>query len=216
MRKICLAGLSAVLFSAGALAEKPSKADVAALAYTPEVAASILDIDDDPFKKVITVSSKPFYVPKGSSDQFLRAFIDRKTGDAQYQLYVTRTYGGSGWRFYRSITAIGPDGPVELKSDRIGSDVDCSRYGCSYYEVIVGDVDASLLKAVSQGATAGTGDRWLWKLFSQYSNTFDGDEAGLYKTEVAGLLLGVEAIQRRIKAGDLTSGQQPVLGTVQR
>lgn len=187
---------SVCLFSAVPAAnaqEQLTEGELGAIALSPAEIADRLDVTDDPFAVSIKISSEPFYMAKKArGDEFLRAFVNRKTGATTYQVYFWRGFAGRTWRFYDRITALGADGPVPLQSTRVESDVQCRTYGCSYVEGLIGEVDESELRWAAKDAAAGVDGRWKFKVFGR--NT-DGEEAWLLKTEVAGFLQGVDKVK---------------------
>lgn len=109
-----------------------------------------------------------------SESSFLRAFIDKKTHIANVQIYHIANYGGDGWNFFYKATYEGRDGLKEVEVSRIGSDVDCQRYGCYYTEDVGIPVSLDDLEAVAKAydpANPLTGLRY--RLFGKSGQTVD-------------------------------------------
>jgi hypothetical protein len=128
------------------------------------------------------------------SDVFLRAFVDKRTGEVEYQLYASVSTKGD-WQFYDRINYQAPDQTVqEGKLIRVGSDVDCGavRYGgrCRVYEDAIFVVSESLLRALAGLYAPGRAVAWQFKLKGKY---IDGDYLnGISPAEAAGLLAVVD------------------------
>lgn len=194
--------LIAVLFApASAKERKMSKAEIAAIALSPEQVASMIKVVDDPLNTVIRVDSSPVYQEKAgllkvvNQDKFLRAFINRKTGATSIQIYMWATHGG-GWQFWKRGVGESADGPVELSGTRIDGDVNSYRYGCIYTETVALDMPEALLRWAAQGAKGGVDASWRFKI---YGNSVEGIESLLMKTEAAGFLVALDRVRATLQ-----------------
>jgi hypothetical protein len=95
---------------------------------------------------VTQIKAKGWLVSSTTENEFLRAWINRKTGAVDAQIYQRTSYGGEGWSFYNRATYMAPDGLKEAEVVKIGSDVNCSRYGCTHYEDIGITIDFATLE----------------------------------------------------------------------
>jgi hypothetical protein len=121
-------------------------------------------------------------------DNFLRGFVDKKTGNTTIQLYQIIYYQGSGWNFYQTVNFETPTGPESRPATVIKRDVDCtgSRYsGCTYTEHVAFDVDERLLRTIAQRYQPGAMVGWKFK-FSAKSGSDYND--GMLGAEIAGFL----------------------------
>lgn len=118
--------------------------------------------------------SKGLLSSSSTESNFLRAFIDRKTHVVTAQIYHIANYGGSGWRFFERASFESPAGLQEVSTDRIGSDVDCQRYGCYYTEDIGISVPFAVLEA---GAVkydpANPMSSFRYRIFAKSGDTID-------------------------------------------
>ncbi len=164
---------------------KESKSDAALrqqLERSPASLESLVKVKGDSLDPSYTISTSgvSVFVSKGwlasttIENSFLRAFVDKKTGAVTAQVYHSARYGGNGWNHFRRASYEGADGLVETSADRVGSDVSCARYGCTYYEDIVFDVPWSTFEALASKydpANPMTGMKY--RLFGQSGNNFD-------------------------------------------
>lgn len=98
-------------------------------------------------KDVTALVSKGLLASTTRETSFLRAYIDRKTGRVSVQVYHYVVSGGRTAPRVHRATYDTPEGLKEVEADRVGFDVSCSRYGCTYYEDVVFPVDYELLRA---------------------------------------------------------------------
>jgi hypothetical protein len=152
-------------------------------------------LKDDPLDTTAIVSTQPGFEEKRGllklvwNDNFLRAFIDKKTGATQFQVYQYISYGGS-WRFYHTANYEAPNGPESQPVTVIDRSVDsCSTYGCSFTEHIGFDVPEALLRWVAARYTAQPGSIWRFKIGSKAGGDW---QDGMATAEVAGLLAAVD------------------------
>lgn len=156
-------------------------------------------VKDDSLDVTATVSSQNGYQTKKGllgvvwEDNFLRAFIDKRSGQTTYQLYQMIKYNSPSWRFYQQINYETPSGPVSKPVTIISRDVvSCAnaRYsGCLYAEHMAIELDESLLRTISKTANAGHPVAWRFKFIAKNAPDF---QEGLLPAEVAGFLKRVD------------------------
>lgn len=200
VRKAVIAlGFVALTFSGSPLlAEKLSKADRAAIAASAEDVAKKVTIKNDPLDTSIVLSTENFKRDKVNfigtgADKFLRASIDKTTGETIYQVYFWSQYISSSWAFMDGMTYETPSGPASAEVRRLASDVNCSSsayVGCTYLEHIAADIPEDILRNVSNGATAGSDVQWKFRISGKSIESFT---TGLLTTEIAGLIIAVDA-----------------------
>jgi hypothetical protein len=127
-------------------------------------------------------------------NSFLRGFINRKTGKVATEVYHVATYTGRGWHHFNRASFEGPNGLVEAPIVRLGSDVSCGRYSCTYQEDVSFPVDFEVLKAAAAAYDPANPRLGLkYRLFGQSgTNT---DEA-IPINEIAAFVAVMERQQR--------------------
>lgn len=182
--------IALALHAAPSLAqEKVSKQELVAMRSTPEQVAQMVEVrgDRDQLEPTVWVSTQPFLKRKIGDDKFLRANIDKLTGDVFYQLYLSGSAPQS-LRLDRMTYLV--DGELQsAKVDRIYFDVSCQRYGCTHFEDYVVTIPRDHMEALSKGE----GDlSWRARLFGQ---TTEGIDIMFLRNETAGLLLAVDRLR---------------------
>lgn len=167
IRIICLLLTSVVMLS-GCLTGPTKLED--ALALDINHFKSTMNIKDDEFEPIVVFSTlKGLQGKQGllgvvGTDEFLRGFLDKRTGQKSYQVYVNFRHRAGQWLFPYQANYGRP--LMTTKVDRIGSDVDCtgSRYsGCSYRETIVFSVPEKEFRRVQENATPADFKTKAWK-----------------------------------------------------
>jgi hypothetical protein len=129
------------------------------------------------------------------NDSFLRAFVDKKTGKATYQLYQVLTYRASGWRLYQIANFETPAGPQSKRVTLIGKTMACPRPRsgeCSYSEQLVMEVDEALLRAIVENSKDAPGANWKFKFKAKSGDEFAD---AMSTAEIAGFLARVGEYQ---------------------
>jgi len=166
---------------------------------TPEHFRDTATLKDDPLDTTAIITTEPGWKEtKGLlkvvwNDEFLRVFVDKRTGAATFQVYTYVAYFAPGWHFYQTANYATPSGPTEVPVDVIDRhviDCDAQAGGCDYSESVGFDVTEPFLKAIAATYSPGAGNPWLFKL-----NAKSGDEYkdGLMPAEIAGCLMAVDA-----------------------
>lgn len=165
-----------------------------ALSLTKEHFKNTAMVKDDSLDTVATITTVNGFQEKRGllgivwDDNFLRAFIDKKTGKTSFQLYQVIYYQGSGWNFYQTVNFETPSGPQSKPVTVISRDVDCtgSRYsGCTYVEHVAFDVDESLLRTIAVNYSPGQRAGWKFKFTAKSGKDYND---GMLPAEIAGLL----------------------------
>lgn len=175
---------------------RAQKAEAVLIAKSPTEIAQLLEIDGaDVLDLSITISTQPVYRVKYADDHFLRAIIYKDSGRTVFQVYRLMSYS-TDTKAIDSATYETPDGPVEVEADTLRSEITaCSSRGrCGHRDDVVFDVPEALLRRLSAGATGGTTDSWRYKLAGRFGPE---EAATILKTEIAGLLIGVDAVRKR-------------------
>ena len=169
----------------------------ALIAMTPEDHLKKVAIDDDAMEVVATLDTSGSFQEKHGllrivwSDIFLRAFIDKTTGTATYQVYFQFKGQPSAWPRLNTANYEKAGGLESASLQQIGSDVSCSGYmGCTYTEVVVFEVGEDLLRDIASRYKPN--DPNAWRIRFKGQSGLDVDE-GLVAGEVAGLLMAVDA-----------------------
>jgi len=102
---------------------------------------------NDSFEDQIKVStfnySRPFMGVVNPSDHFFRGYIDKKTKAATYQLYTI--INSVDWVYWDEARVLVNGDLKKIGATRVGSDVQCSQYGCAHYEDVLVVLDRNLL-----------------------------------------------------------------------
>lgn len=177
----------------------PTDKQVAILqSMTPQEVARGVTVRDDDLETAATLTSEAAYQTNGRfndrvrSDNFLRAFIDKKTGEARFQVYQEITYGVA-YRNFQTVSYSTTDGPSNSDLEVISHDMPCN-YGVCFYKDIVGfTVDEQVLRAVAAGYKAGNSPYWRFRFHAQ--NGLDWNDR-MMPAEVAGMLAAVDTYRQ--------------------
>ncbi len=152
-----------------------------------------VDVQDDDLDTVATVTTvrglqeKHGLVGVVRDDNFIRAFIDKKTGTTTYQIYQIIYYTGQNWNFFNQVNYETPNGPVAQPVDDISRDVNCSgsRFGgCTYVEHIAFTLDPELIALIAANYAPGQRNVWRFKYKAKSGQQYPD---GMLPAEVAGL-----------------------------
>lgn len=173
---------------------KPSEQERYAMAMTAEQASRSVEIKGrfDPLEPTVWISTEPFIKTKYDTDTFLRAAIDKASGEITYQLYIAGRFQQS-MRFNRLTYLV--DGTLQTgKAEQVYFDVNCDRYGCSHYEDYIINLSRAHLEALAEQGPLPT---WRARLYGQ---TVQGTDLVILRNETGGLLQATDRIVARIKA----------------
>lgn len=194
MRKAIMA--LALLGAVPAFAQqKPTKQQERLLAMTPSDFASKVSIADDDMELVATLSTENGFQEKHGlvgvvwNDTFMRAFIDKKTGVAKFQLVERISYVASTWRFYNFVNYEAHGGLASTELTKIGSNVDCVMSnimgGCTYTELVGFDISEWLADRIASYYAPSQMVGWKYKFKAQAGQDFSD---AMTPAEVAGLV----------------------------
>jgi hypothetical protein len=136
---------------------------------TPSNIADGVKLEDDgmeAFAKMSTLNTFAFkagWADRVEADNFFRAFIDRKTGKATYQLYQTIIYTDE-YRIYDAANVLMPSGLVTKDLRKLGSEIIYCGAGltCRREETIAIDLDDDEMQMLQRSTQ--------WRLFAFASN----------------------------------------------
>jgi hypothetical protein len=187
--------LSSLTFTLPVTAQgKLSEQERYAMAMTAEQASRSVEIKGrfDPLEPTVWLSTEPFIKTKYDTDTFLRAAIDKASGEITYQLYVAGRFQQS-MRFNRLTYLI--NGTLQTgKAQQVNFDVSCDRYGCTHYEDYVITLSRDDLEALANKAPLPS---WKARLYGQ---TVQGTDLTILRNETAGLLEATDRIVAKMKA----------------
>lgn len=163
---------------------------------TPLHFAQTSAVHDDDLETTAVITTQPGYRDRGGftdrvrSDNFLRAFIDKRTRSVRFQVYQTLTYSGS-WRQFRSVNYATSKGPVSAPVDELAHDIEgCYSGLCSFTDTLGFDVPESTLRALADQYVTGKSPFWRFRF--QAKNGVNWEDRML-PAEAAGLLMKVDA-----------------------
>jgi hypothetical protein len=190
------------------LAQKLTKQQRQFLALTPADFERTMTVKDDALDTVARFSTENGYQEKhgllglASFDNFLRAWVDKKSGETTFQLYEWISYGGD-WRFYDRINYETPDGPDSKAVTVIDRSVNgCSQFGCSFTEHLGFEVSEMLLRKIAASYDPVTPKAWHFKFNSKAGVEF---QDGVNAAEIVAILSAVDryrAAHRYTKASE--------------
>ncbi|MEZ5656373.1 MAG: hypothetical protein R3E04_10930 [Sphingobium sp.] len=149
-------------------------------ALTLEDAVKAIIISDDPFEPAITFSSEEVFAsPRSLSENVLgescfRAFVDRETGKARFQLYQTISYV-EDWRRFDQVNIMMPDGLRTMPLTRIDDELrDC--YAVNFYgreETVGFDLSEADMEAIAAIKPGPDGDPAILRFRFKSPTSFD-------------------------------------------
>lgn len=196
--------LSALAFAlavaAPAIAEsRADKAVKVALALTPEHFRTTANVSDDSLDTTATISTEPGFQEKRgmlnevSDDNFLRAFINKKSGATEFQIYQRITYDGAS-RYYQQVNYETPDGPKEVAVTIIAHNViGCGRYGCTQEESFGFSVPEALLRTIASSYRPGVVTPWRFRYKAEAAEDW---QDGMLPAEIVGMLQRVDQYKK--------------------
>lgn len=131
-----------------------------------------------------------------SEDDFFRAFVDKKTGKATYQLYWINRYRDSGWRYYNRINYNSPEGVKSVAAEVIYRNVDCTGVGstykqCMYEEHLGVTLNDGFMRWLAVGYSPN--DKAVVLKYKVSSKSGEEQGESILAAEAAGLLDRVDA-----------------------
>lgn len=178
------------------------------LALTPEhFKSTAIVVDDDLGGTALVTTKSGFQRRQGVlrmvyDDNFLRAIIDKKTGDVTYQVYQSIYYQASDWRFYRKANYETPDGTesVDAKYLRppLAHNFDCPDHTssvCAYNEHVGFSVDRELLESIASMYEPSKSVKWRFTFIPRVGDDFHD---GLLVAEIVGFLQAVDSYKESV------------------
>ena len=167
------------------------------LALTKDDFTSRITLKDDSLETEATLSTlKGWQHKEGllsvvNSDQFFRAFVDKKTGATRFQAYHYVTYTAPRFARFFLVNFDAQGGPEQKELDVLGRiKTTCSRYaGCSRTEHVAFIVDEALLRAISAKYDPSIPGLWRYRLKAK--SGVERDE-GFSLAEVAAVVQAVD------------------------
>lgn len=176
--------------------KQKEKRKVAELALTAERVADLVSVNDDPMNLEVSMSTSLAFISNGAftdrvrSDNFFRAFIDRKTGEAKYQLYQEIVYAGAMRRFDHANVMM-PDGLRSWDLTVIAREVGSCQYGiCVDTETVAIKLAEADMLAIA-GLQSSSPQALLAVRYKSHTGLDWNDE--IAPAEATGLLMAVDA-----------------------
>lgn len=127
------------------------------------------------------------------SDVFLRAYVNKKSGKTDYQVYFATVTQGNSWPSFNEVNYQMRDDVESTELKKVGSNVDCAlaRYGgCKYYEDVLFIPSREMLDFVAATYVQDAAIAWKMRLKGQSGQTMD---MFVTPAEVKGLLMAVDS-----------------------
>jgi hypothetical protein len=196
--------LCLIAFAVSACAANSQRAQAErALELTPDHFRLTASVKDDALDTIATLTTVNGFQQKHGllgvvwDDNFVRAFIDKKTGKTAFQLYQVIRYTGRRWHFYQSVNYETPSGPLSRELTVINRDVDCTSTlggGCTYAEHVAFDVEESLLRRIAASYGPGKPVAWKFKFLARSGGEL---HTLLLPAEARGAISAVDAYRAR-------------------
>ena len=203
MLRIGAALLAMATVTVGCATPTPAqRAEVLVHQLTPELFRRTILIEDDALDVEAMISTERGHTDRRGllniawDDNFLRAYVDKRTGETRIQVYQFIMYEGN-WRFYNRVNYETPTGPVQDELRIVARDVgSCDgRSGvCTHIESFVFDVDEGLLRTIAERYQPGQMAAWRFKFGAQRHQDWQG---GLLPAEIVGFLAALDAYRER-------------------
>jgi hypothetical protein len=175
--------------------EPTEKQMMALQALNPEIIAQGVAIADDDLEPTATISTVNAYQSRGGftdkvrADNYLRAFIDKRTGATRYQLYQTVRYMGPDRAFQLASYAT-PSGPVPSDLRELGHNVvSCAGTICVRDDTLAFELSRPTLALIASQYVAGSSPPWRFRFKGQTGMDW---EDRMMPAEVKALLLAVD------------------------
>ena len=169
------------------------------IAFTPEHFRDTAQVVDDTLETTAIISTEQgrheigdIFTDGWKCKSFLRAFVDKRSGAATYQLYVEIRYLGDR-RAYNTINYFTPQGVRSSSLVRIARDKGpCPRSGdCQHTEDVGLNMPEDMLRQIAATYAPNTRNGWLFKLKGKIGGT-DVEDV-IMPSEAAGMLMAVQA-----------------------
>src|SRR4051794_23249521 len=130
----------------------PSKDEQRFDAMTPDSAAAAVTVHE--LEAATAFDTKQVFQIKSGllgfvwNDNYIRAFVDKKTGYTFYQIVETVNYEGSAWRFYSQVSYQTSQGMQTFPLTKLEHDTSCTRT-CILNETVAFDLSDKLAHAIA-------------------------------------------------------------------
>lgn len=201
MKNLAIGAALAFTLAAPSVSEdttpKISKQMKKLLAMTPDQFARCSKLSDDSLDMIATITTEPCFKDSRGlikvvwNDNFVRAYVDKKTGTATYQIYQFMTYDQKP-RLYHTAYYETSSGPRSVPVIEISSDIgSCGGpYGdCTFVEHIAFPVDEPLLRDIARKWQPGVGAGWRFMFSAPPAQDW---QDGMSVAEIAGILQAVD------------------------
>lgn len=165
-------------------------------ALTPQSVLESITIEDDELERIATITTENAWSSKGKftdrvrSDNLLRAFVNKTTGNVIYQLYQSVSYNNE-WRNFQTANYSTSQGLAAADLVTIDKEVVACYSMCSYREVVGFDLPTEVVEEIAAQYSPGNSPLWRYRL---KGNGLDWEDR-IAPAEAAGLLMAVEAYQ---------------------
>lgn len=164
---------------------------------TPAQFEAAADLRDDGLETVATITTRNGWQQHDglfgivNTDAFFRAFIDKKSGAARFQVYHAMHYIARHRDSFETVNYETPRGPATGPLTVIYRTRDgCRRAeGCPFDEVVGFDVEEALLRNLAARYVPGEAAAWRYRLKAHSGVTRDD---GFVAAEIAGMLAAVD------------------------
>jgi hypothetical protein len=169
------------------------------ISFTPEHFRDTAQIVDDHLETTAIISTEQGRHEIGDMvtdgwkcKSFLRAFVNKRSGAATYQLYVVIRYFGDR-RGFSTINYFTPKGVQSSSLVKIARDKgSCPKSDeCVHKEIVGFDMSESMVRQIAATYAPNARNGWLFKLKGRIIGADQEDV--IMPSEAAGLLLAVQA-----------------------
>lgn len=195
------------LFTASAVAKETSRERQIREIFerSPDDIMPLIQVSGDAMDPVYKVStygvsklvSKGLLGSTSYENSFLRGFVNKSDGKISIQIYHAAMYSGSAWYFLQRATYQDTDSIKEVELDRLGSDVSCYRYGCTYTEDVAFNVPLETIERMAAQYDPANNQKLMrYRLFGKSGNTID---EAIPLNEVAAFALKIKQLSQSVK-----------------
>jgi hypothetical protein len=175
------------------------------ISFTPEHFRDTARIIDDALDTTAIITTEEgsrrggdFSVDGWTRKSFLRAFVDKRSRAATYQLYVAISYLGDR-RVYSTINYFTPQGVQSSSLVKIAHGTDSCHEGeeCLRTEDVALNMPEDMVRQLAATYTTHTRNGWVFKIKGKIIGT---DVVGvIMPSEAAGLLMAVQAYKASLR-----------------
>lgn len=173
---------------------------------TPEHFDRTSVVQDDDLEVSASIDTEAGFKFKGGftdvirSNTFLRALINKRTGETVYQVYARLNYSLEQ-RVFERVNFETPDGPMTVSLTVIARDAECQhaptlKYGCLHTEDVAFALPESFIRQLAARSAERPVKPWRFRFKSQKGIDWTDD---MPPSEAAGLLLAVERYRQSRK-----------------